>query len=220
LYVIASPGTQTLQRRIDVTIQCDDPVIHAGIVSILRHRPELNLQGRDARPDDAVLVLVVDTIDDQALETLRRRWRTGKGQTVLVVGRIREAELLGALECGVRAIVRRQDASPERIVRAVQSADHGAGDLPPDLLGGLLGSIGRSLRRGTAAREMPLTGFSEREIDVVRLVGEGLETREIAEKLSYSERTVKNVLQGIMLRLGLRNRPHVVAYAAREGYLR
>lgn len=218
--MIVSQGTQTLQRRIDVTIQSDDPVIHAGIVSILRHRPELHLRGDERPAENTVLVLCTDSIGDQAMETLRRHWRTGRGQAVLVVGQVREAELFGALECGVRAIVRRQEASPERIVRAIQSAHAGAGDLPADLLGGLLSNIGRSLRGGAAPRDVPLTGFSEREIDVVRLVGEGLETREIAEKLSYSERTVKNVLQGIMLRLGLRNRPHVVAYAAREGYLR
>jgi hypothetical protein len=46
-----------------------------------------------------------------------------------------------------------------------------------------------------------LTGLSQREIDVIGLVAEGLETREIAAKLSYSERTIKNVLQGMMLRL-------------------
>lgn len=55
---------------------------------------------------------------------------------------------------------------------------------------------------------------------MIKLVAEGLETREIAAKLCYSERTVKSVLQGMMLRLNLRNRAHLVAYAAREGYLR
>jgi DNA-binding NarL/FixJ family response regulator len=201
-------------------IYSDDPVIRSGIIGILRPRPELNLLTDGSSEDASVLVLCVDVVDEPALEVLRRYWRTGKTQTVLLVGQIREAELFGALECGVRAIVRRQEATPERLVRAVRNADCGAGDLPPDLLGGLLGNIGRSLRGGAVPGEAPLTGFSEREIDVIRLVGDGLETREIAAKLSYSERTVKNVLQGIMLRLGLRNRPHVVAYAAREGYLR
>lgn len=218
--MIASPGTKTLQRRIGVTIHADDPVIRSGILSILRCRPELTLLSGEEQEEATVAILCIDTIDDTAMETLRRNWRTGRTQTVLLVGGIREADLFGALECGVRAIVRRQEASPERIVQAIQSADRGAGDLPPDLLGGLLGNIGRSLRSGAVPGETPLAGLSEREIDVVRLVGEGLETREIATKLSYSERTVKNVLQGIMLRLGLRNRPHVVAYAAREGYLR
>lgn len=74
------------------------------------------------------------------------------------------------------------------------------------------------MRAGTG--EAMLSGFSHREIDVIKLVAEGLETREIAAKLCYSERTVKSVLQGMMLRLNLRNRAHAVAYAAREGYLR
>lgn len=201
-------------------VHSDDPIVRSGVVSILRHRPELNLLAEDDPDAASVLVMCADIIDEAALEILRKHWRTGAMQTVLLVGSIKEAELFGALECGVRAIVRRQEASPERVVRAIQTADRGAGDLPPDLLGGLLGNIGRSLRGGASPGEMPLTGFSQRETDVIRLIAEGLETREIATKLSYSERTVKNVLQGIMLRLGLRNRAHVVAYAAREGYLR
>ncbi|HVT70369.1 MAG TPA: helix-turn-helix transcriptional regulator, partial [Trebonia sp.] len=107
----------------------------------------------------------------------------------------------------------------------IAMADRGAGDLPPDMLGNLLGQIGRALRTGSDSRSAartaaPLPGFSQRETDVVRLVAEGLDTREIAAKLSYSERTIKNVIQGIMVRLNLRNRAHVVAHAAREGYLR
>lgn len=209
-------------------IHSDDPVLRSGIVSILRQRPELNLLAAydqagsqaDGQADASVLVLGADVVDDAVFEVLRKYWRTQMMQTVLLVGRIREAELFGALECGVKAIVRRQEASPDRVVRAIQAAARGAGDLPPDLLGGLLGNIGQSLRGGTPPGEVSLTGFSQRETDVIRLVAEGLETREIAAKLCYSERTVKNVLHGAMLRLGLRNRAHVVAYAAREGYLR
>ena len=88
------------------------------------------------------------------------------------------------------------------------------------MLGGLLGHIGLTLRSGRGGDALALARFSQRKSDVVRLVTEGLDTRQIAQKLSYSERTVKNVLQAIMVRLDLRNRAHVVAYAAREGYLR
>jgi DNA-binding NarL/FixJ family response regulator len=51
---------------------------------------------------------------------------------------------------------------------------------------------------------------------VLRLVADGYETREIASKLSYSERTVKNVLHELTSRLQLRNRAHAVAYALRH----
>jgi DNA-binding NarL/FixJ family response regulator len=150
-----------------------------------------------------------------------RKWGRHNGvRTVLVVGRIREADLLGAIECGVAAVVRRHEATADRIVHAIQMADRGAGDLPPDLLGDLLNQVGRARRSGTPRGGMVVPGFSDRETDVIKLVAEGLDTQEIAAKLCYSERTVKNVLHGMMLRLQLRNRAHAVAYAAREGYLR
>ena len=50
-------------------------------------------------------------------------------------------------------------------------------------------------------------------------LADGLDTQQIAGKLSYSERTVKNVLHGLMHRLQLRNRAHAVAFALREGYI-
>jgi DNA-binding NarL/FixJ family response regulator len=63
------------------------------------------------------------------------------------------------------------------------------------------------------------SGLTQREISVLRLVAEGLDTAEIASKLSYSERTVKNVMHALTTRLQLRNRAHAVAYALREGYI-
>lgn len=211
-----------MQRQISVMVHSEDPVVRFGVVSLLRHRSDVSLVAEGDTADASVLVLCADMVDGAVLAVLRRYWRTQAVPAVLVVGRISSsgAELFGVLECGVRAIVRRQEASPERLAYAVQIADRGAGDPPPDLLGGILAPVGRPLRAGAASGEAALTGLSQREIDVVGLVAEGLETREIAAKLSYSERTIKNVLQGMMLRLGLRNRPHVVAYAAREGYLR
>jgi DNA-binding NarL/FixJ family response regulator len=211
-----------VQRRIGVMIHSEDPVVRLGVVGLLGHRSDVSLVAEGDTADASVLVLCADVVDGAVLAVLRRCWRTRAVPTVLVVGRISSsgAELFGVLECGVRAIVRRQETSADRLVHAIKVADRGAGDPPPDLLGGILAPAGRAPRAGAASGELALTGLSQREIDVIGLVAEGLETREIAAKLSYSERTIKNVLQGMMLRLGLRNRPHVVAYAAREGYLR
>jgi DNA-binding NarL/FixJ family response regulator len=225
--IVRRRGDMTANRRIGVLVHADDPVVHSGVLTLLRPRPELSLQTDDESSAASVLVLCVDSVDASALAVLRTYWRTKALRTVLLVGQILEAELFEALECGVRTIVRRREASPERLVHAIAMADSGAGDLPPDMLGNLLGQIGLALRAGSgpgsrsaALTAAPLPGFSQREVDVVRLVGEGFDTREIAAKLSYSERTIKNVIQSVMLRLNLRNRAHVVAYAAREGYLR
>jgi DNA-binding NarL/FixJ family response regulator len=208
-----------MQQRIRVMIHSDDPIVRSGVVGLLRQRPELTLLEDGDQPGNAVLVLCVDSLDEAALAVMRRLWRNNPIQTVLMAGEIREAELFDALECGVTAVVRRHEASPERVVHAIQMAHRGSGDLPPDLLGGLLIKVGRARRAGPGEM-IRLAGLSPREIDVIKLVAEGLDTREIAAKLCYSERTVKNVLHDMMLRLNLRNRAHAVAYAAREGYLR
>ncbi len=68
-------------------------------------------------------------------------------------------------------------------------------------------------------RGFTLTGLSQREADILRLIADGLDTAEIATTLSYSERTVKNVIYGVTHRLKLRNRSHAVAYALRAGMI-
>jgi len=54
---------------------------------------------------------------------------------------------------------------------------------------------------------------------VLRLMADGMDTGEIARNLSYSERTVKNIIYAITTRLSLRNRSHAVAYAMRAGVI-
>ena len=61
--------------------------------------------------------------------------------------------------------------------------------------------------------------LSPREVEVLKLVADGFNTREIATRLAYSERTVKNVLHDVTNRLQLRNRSHAVAYAVRQGLI-
>ena len=65
----------------------------------------------------------------------------------------------------------------------------------------------------------PTALLTDREVDVLRLLSEGWDTAEIASKLAYSERTVKNVIHDITARLQLRNRSHAVAYAVRQGLI-
>ncbi|MGH9118641.1 MAG: LuxR C-terminal-related transcriptional regulator [Acidimicrobiales bacterium] len=64
-----------------------------------------------------------------------------------------------------------------------------------------------------------MSGLTEREIEVLRLVAEGCDTAEIAGRPAYSERTIKNIVHDVIVRLALRNRTHAVAYAVREGLI-
>jgi DNA-binding NarL/FixJ family response regulator len=61
--------------------------------------------------------------------------------------------------------------------------------------------------------------LAERDLAVLRLVAEGYDTAEVAQRLAYSESTIKGVLHGVMARLEARNRSHAVAVALRGGLI-
>ena len=138
---------------------------------------------------------------------------------MLVIATVDDAALVTAAEAGVVGILRRGDATPEAIVRVIGKAAAGAGEVPADLLGRLLEQVGRLQRQVLSPRGLTFAGLTPRETEVVRLVADGLDTSEIALRMSYSERTVKNVLHDLTTRLQLRNRTHAVAYAVREGLI-
>ncbi len=168
--------------------------------------------------------MLIDRVDEESAAELRRVLRGGEQRVVLIAGELREPDLLTVVEYGVRAIVWRHQATAESLVKAVRQAAHGEGVLPPDLISRVLGQVGRLRRSQTAAAcsgagGAPMFGMAPRETDVLRLLAEGLDTRQVSEKLAYSERTVKNILHALMTRLQLSNRAHAVAYALREGYI-
>ncbi|MGI5458364.1 helix-turn-helix transcriptional regulator [Streptomyces sp. CA-249302] len=213
------PGTADAPERIPVAVHAPDPILREGATSQLRRYPEIELREESASGPGTVALLVEDVLDETALTRLRRLVRSEGARAVLVVSTLRESELLDVIECGVGAIVWRHEATATRMVQAVLAAARGDGDLPSDLLGRLISQVG-SLHRSAAGRPGgPSSGLAPREVDVLLLVAEGLDTGEIAGKLSYSERTVKNVIHGLTTRLHLRNRAHAVAYALREGYI-
>ncbi|MFE2722871.1 LuxR C-terminal-related transcriptional regulator [Kitasatospora sp. NPDC059327] len=221
-HVAPSAAPPSSGGRTSVVVQAADPISRAGAEAQLRRHPGLELAdpapGTPTTPG-AVTVLLAESADAAVMANLRRLVRGADQRVVLVVERMREAELLEAVECGVAAIIWRREATAERLGRAVLAAARGDGDLPADLLGRLISQVGRLQRSVQGMPGHAPAGLSERESDVLRLVAEGWDTGEIAARLSYSERTVKNVLHGLTTRLQLRNRAHAVAHAVREGYI-
>jgi DNA-binding NarL/FixJ family response regulator len=204
-------------ERISTRVYARDPVSQAGVASQLRPRPEVLL--REVGDDDVtVTVVVADKVDEQTVQILRSLQRN-RGHAVLVVTEIDDASLASAVEAGIVGLVRRGEATPERLAHAVCGAARGEGTVPPDLLGRLLAQVGKVQRQLLSPRGMTLTGLSRREIDILRLVADGLDTMEIASALAYSERTVKNALHDVTSRLQLRNRSHAVAYALKQGLI-
>ncbi|MET9529866.1 MULTISPECIES: response regulator transcription factor [unclassified Streptomyces] len=207
------------EARIPVAIHASDPLSLAGATTELRQQPAIELVDEASGRPGTVAVLLADAVDEPTLSQLRRLVRIDGTRAVLVAGLIREAELLQVIESGVAAIVWRHEATGHRLLQAVIAASRGEGDLPSDLLGRLISQVSALQRKATSSPGAPASGLSSRELEVLQLVAEGMDTAEVARKLSYSERTVKNVMHGLTTRLHLRNRAHAVAYAFREGYI-
>ncbi len=205
--------------RIGVQVRAQDPVSEAGVRAQLHGRADLHVLPPVTQAQPDVLVCVVDRIGEQAITAIRTFRGTGTPKIVLVAASSDDADLVGAVEVGVCAILRRADTSAERLIAVIHGANRGEGTLPGDVLGSLLHQVGHMQRTVLAPRGLHLSGLSDRELDVLRLVAEGFHTAEIARKMAYSERTVKNVLHDVTARLGLRNRTHAVAYALRHGLI-
>jgi DNA-binding NarL/FixJ family response regulator len=206
-----------MSEPLSLLVHASDPVSQAGVVAELRDWPEVRVVQEAAAAD--VGVVVTDEVDDDAIRMLKAVQRTGCGRVVLVATQIDDRGLITAVEAGVSGVLRRSEATPRALVGAVRAAAAGDGSVPPDLLGRLLRQVGRLQRQVLAPRGLSFAGLSEREIDVLRLVADGLDTGEIARHLSYSERTIKNVIHDVTSRLQLRNRSQAVAYAMREGLI-
>lgn len=200
-------------------VYANDPISQAGIVSHLRPRPEVRTVTEEELDSARVAVMVVDEIDDEAVRVMRAVQRNGCPRVVVVATVLDDRGLVAAVEAGACGLLRRTEASDERLVGLITSADAGDGTIPPDLLGRLLDHVGRLQRQVLGPRGMRVTGLSERETEILRLVAEGHDTTEIARRMAYSERTVKNVLHDVTTRLQLRNRSHAVAYALRQGLI-
>jgi DNA-binding NarL/FixJ family response regulator len=208
-----------MTARIPVVIYATDPVSQIGIAGQLRSRPEICVLA-EAEVDSAkVAVLVFETVNDEAVRVVRAVQRNGCPRVLLVVNRLDEPGMLAGIEAGVCGFLRRCDTRPEALVEGIRAAAAGDGTVPPDLLGRLLSQVSLIHQQVLVPRGLSFSGLSEREVEVLKLLSEGHGTAEVAKRLCYSERTVKNVLQDMTRRHNLRNRTHAVAYALRQGLI-
>jgi DNA-binding NarL/FixJ family response regulator len=199
--------------KILACVHAEDPISRAGLETALCSRPEIGLVDMDAAaPPPRVAVIAVRTLDETALQIMRRLHAQGRTRSVVVVSDLSEAGLLAAVEAGACAVIWRREATQARLTHAVAKAAAGEATLPSSMLSKLLRQLSR--------RQRPvLGGLSVREADVLQLAADGFGTDEIAQKLCYSNRTVANIVHDVTTRFNLNNRTHAVAYAIRTGLI-
>ncbi|MFG3712521.1 LuxR C-terminal-related transcriptional regulator [Micromonospora sp. NPDC047730] len=221
-------GGATDVTPVRTAVRARDPISQAGVIAQLGAdlgggdpagvRPVM-VTGDDATAD--VLVLVGDTVDDWLLAQLDAL-AAAPGpapRPVLVVGQLDDTAGLQAIEAGGLSMVRRAESTAPLLREVVRAAARGEARLPTDLLSSLLTRVGRAQRQVLAPRGLTILPLSPRQLAVLRMIAAGADTATIARDLSYSERSIKNIVHEITVQLGVRNRTQAVAHAIREGLI-
>jgi DNA-binding NarL/FixJ family response regulator len=173
----------------------------------------------DAAPD--VILVNVPPAEAAAGDAARRLHREMPGSALVVLGgEDDDASIVGAVEIGASGHVP-ELARPHELVATIRAAADGDDPLRAELAArpDLVERIVADVRERMFSDQPPAGPLSTREIEVLRLVAEGLRNREIAEHIAMSEQTVKNHVTSILHKLGVPNRTTAVLYAVRHGWL-
>jgi two-component system response regulator DegU len=172
----------------------------------------------DVAPD--VILVNVPTDEASPGDAARRLHGEWPGSALVVLGgEDDDASIVGAVEIGANGHIP-ELARPQELVATIRAAAEGDNPLRaelaarPDLIERVVADVHELMAAGP-----PPSPLSSRELEVLRLIADGLRNRSVAERLGISEQTVKNQLTSILHKLGVNNRTTAVLYAVRHGWL-
>ena len=212
-----------MNEPISILVADDHPLFREGVVHSLASEPDIAIVGQAGSGEEA-LRLARDLLPDVVLLDIAmpgwgglvtaEKITTACPATRIVMLTVFEDEdkLLAALKAGARGYVLK-GVSARELANVVRATANGEVYVSPSLAAGIL----VALTRGRAAD--PLEELTERESEILTLVGQGLTNREIGERLHLSEKTIKHYITNILQKLQVRSRVEAALVAARRGRL-
>jgi DNA-binding NarL/FixJ family response regulator len=208
-----------------VLVADDQTVVREGLVMLLGLSPgievvaaavdgdEATRLARQRRPDVVLMDLRMPRCDG-VVATRRILAESPTTRVIVLTTYADDESVFAALEAGARGYLTK-DANASEIQRAIQTVFSGEALLDPSVQRRLLE---RSLAGGSAPPAVSYPdGLTQREVEVLREIARGHTNREIAERLTISEATVKTHVNNIFSKAGLRDRAQAVVYAIRSG---
>ncbi len=219
-------STETDVEILRVMIVDDHALFRRGIQMVLEQEPDLEVIGEAADGAEAI-EKAQELMPDVVLMDVRMPRRTGIEATqeikellphakiLMLTISDEEADLYDAIKAGASGYLLKE-ISIEEVADAIRSVWAGQSRISPSMASKLLTEFAAMSKRADERRQVPAPRLTEREMEVLRLVAEGMNNREIGQALFISENTVKNHIRNILEKLHLHSRMEAVVYAVRE----
>jgi NarL family two-component system response regulator LiaR len=213
-----------MKELIRLFVADDHPIVREGLRALIATEPQMKLVGEAAdgvqaieqikalRPDVILLDLKMPRKD--GLAVIDEIVQDDPDVRIVVLTSFAEDEkVFAAIKAGALGYLLK-DSSPDALLQAIRDVYNGESHLHPTIARKLM----RELSKPVSANQKPTTEpLTTREVEILNLVAHALTNREIAERLSLSERTVRHHVSNILEKLHLASRTQATLFALREG---
>lgn len=215
-----------MAESISVLLVDDHAMVRQGVRAFLITQPDISVVGDAGSGEDAVKmaeqyipdVILMDLImpDMDGVEATRRVKQVSPRSQIVVLTSYHEDEhIFPALKAGALSYILK-DVSAEELASTVRKAAIGEAVLHPRVAARVI----KELQGIRGEKVNPFTELSERELEVLKLIADGMSNAEMAAKLVLSEKTIKGHVSNILSKLHLADRTQAAVYAWREGVVR
>lgn len=211
-----------MESKIRILIADDHAIVREGLRALLATEPDIELVGEASdglqavskthalRPDVIMLDMMMPRKNGlEALLEIKQEWP--QARIIVLTSFSDDERVFSAIRNGALGYLLKE-TSPDELLKAVRSVAQGEGFLSPSIAAKVIRELNQPPK--LPPTKDPLT---EREVEILRHVAQGLTNDEIAEKLVVSERTVRTHVSNILAKLQLANRTQAALYALREG---
>jgi NarL family two-component system response regulator LiaR len=210
-------------QKISVLIVDDHPIVRQGLRTLLELQDDLLVVGEAVngkaavemaarlKPDVVLMDLVMPEMDGisatRQISALKQSTRV-----IALTSFVEDDKVIPAIQAGAVSFLLK-DVLPNDLMEAIRAAYHGEARLHPDVIRKLMNQVAAQ-----PAAPHPITPeLTEREMEVLCLVAQGLSNREIAAKLVISEKTVKTHISSLLSKLAQEDRTRLAIYAIKKG---